>query len=93
MGKYNGVVVGTYVSEMKKFPVYKVTYNGVEVCIVQAVVASGAIAMMTDWLYGKGVEVIVCYGSCGVLDHIPAGDIIIPTRAVPVNCRERRRLG
>lgn len=80
--KYNGVIVATYISEMKDFHVYKLTYNDLEICVVQAVVASGSIAMMTDFLYGLGVEVIVCCGGCGVLDDIPAGDIIIPTRAL-----------
>jgi len=80
--KYAGVIVATYPSEMKDFHVYKVTYNGVEVCVVQAVVSSGSIAMMTDFLYGIGIEVIVCCGCCGVLDDIPAGDIIIPIRAL-----------
>lgn len=80
--KYSGEMIGVYTSEMKKLPVYKVTYNEVEICAVQALVASGAIAMLTDWLYGKGVEVIVCCGSCGVLEDIPAGDVIIPNRAL-----------
>ena len=80
--KYNGVSIATYPSEMKKFNVYKFTYNGVEVCAVQATVGSGSIAMLTDFLYGLGVEVIVCCGSCGVLDEIPAGDVVIPIRAL-----------
>ncbi len=66
---------------MKEFHIYQFTYHEVEVCAVQAVVASGSIAMMTDFLYGLGVEVIVCCGGCGVLDDIPAGDII-PIRAL-----------
>lgn len=80
--KYNGKIIATYRSEMKSFHVYKLTYNEVELCVVQAVVASGAIAILTDFLYGMGIEVIVCCGSCGVLDDIPSGDIIIPTRAL-----------
>lgn len=80
--QYNGVIIATYESEMKKFPVYKLTYKSMEICVVQAVVASGSIAMMTEFLYGIGVEVLVCCGCCGVLDDIPAGDIIIPVRAL-----------
>ncbi|MBE5893612.1 MAG: phosphorylase [Lachnospiraceae bacterium] len=80
--KYNGTIIATYRSEMRTFHVYQFTYKGIEVCAVQALVSSGAIAMMTDFLYGLGVEAIVCCGSCGVLDDIPAGDIIIPTRAL-----------
>lgn len=80
--KYNGVIVATYPSEMKKIHIYKITYEDVEVGVVQAVVSSGAITMMTDFLFGMGAEVIVCCGSCGVLDNIPAGDVIIPIRAL-----------
>ncbi|MCM1216331.1 MAG: nucleoside phosphorylase [Lachnospiraceae bacterium] len=80
--KYKGTVIGTYVSEMRDFPLYRLEVDGMEVCAIQAVVASGSIAMLTDWLYGGGVEVIVCCGACGVLDDIPAGDVIIPVRAL-----------
>lgn len=80
--KYAGIPIGAYVSEMKEFPVYRMMVDGVELCAVQAVVASGSIAMMTEWLYGHGVGTIVCCGGCGVLDDIPAGDVIIPVRAL-----------
>lgn len=80
--KYSGRVIGTYISEMRSFPAYKLTYKGMEICLIQAVVASGSIAMMTDWLYGRGVEVLLCCGCCGVLADIPAGDVIIPVRAL-----------
>ena len=56
--RYEGEKIGTYVSEMKDFHVYRLTVNGTEICAVQAVVASGSIAMMTEMLYGCGVEVI-----------------------------------
>lgn len=79
---YSGTVIGTYQSEMKGFDVYRIVYCGTELCLIQAVVASGSIAMMTDWLYGKGVETILCCGSCGVLADIPAGDVILPVRAL-----------
>ncbi len=59
---------------------YRFTVDGTEVCAVQAVVASGSIAMMTEMLYGSGVEVIVCCGGCGVLDDIPEGAVILPVR-------------
>ena len=80
--KYPGRVIGIYISEMRHFPAYRITYNGTEICLIQAVVASGSIAMMTDWLYGRGVEVLLCCGGCGVLADIPAGDVMIPVRAL-----------
>lgn len=80
--KYCGIKIDEYPSEVKKFPVYKVVHNSIELCVIQAAVAAGSIAKMTDWLYGKGIESIICCGGCGVLDHITAGDIIIPTKAL-----------
>ena len=80
--KYPGEIIGTYFSEMKEFPAYRLRYKETDICVIQAVVASGSIAMMTDWLYGKGVEVLLCCGGCGVLADIPAGDIMIPVRAL-----------
>lgn len=82
LNRYEGSIIGTYTSEMRKFHAYRVNYKETEICVIQAVVGSGSIAMMTDWLYGKGVEVLLCCGCCGVLADIPAGDVIIPTRAL-----------
>ena len=75
-------VVGEYKSEMKNFPIYKIKYNGIDICIVQAVVGSGSIAMMTDFLIGGGVKNLIACGACGVLSNIPAGDVIIPIKAL-----------
>lgn len=80
--EYHGEIIGTYVSEMREFPAYRMKYKETEICAIQAVVGSGSIAMMTDWLYGNGVEVLLCCGCCGVLADIPAGDVIIPVRAL-----------
>ena len=80
--EYGGEIIGNYVSEMRRFPAYRLTYRDTEICVVQAVVGSVSIAMMTDRLYGRGAEVELCCGSCGVLAEIPAGDVIIPVRAL-----------
>ncbi len=80
--KNNAEIIGAYRSEMKIFNLYKIVFDNTEICLIQSVVGSGSIAMMTDWLYGKGVEVIISCGGCGVLDNIPAGDIIIPNKAL-----------
>ena len=82
ISKYHGEVIGTYVSEMREFHAWRLKYKEMEICAIQAVVGSGSIAMMTDWLYGNGVEVLLCCGCCGVLADIPAGDVIIPVRAL-----------
>lgn len=78
----NAEIINAYKSEMRKFPVYKMEYKGVEVCIIQAAVGSASIAMMTDFLIGHGVTKIIACGGCGVLVDIPAGDVIIPVEAL-----------
>lgn len=82
LNKYPGEIIGTYISEMRRFHAYRLKYKETDICLIQAVVASGSIAMMTDWLYGMGVEVLLCCGGCGVLADIPAGDVMIPVRAL-----------
>ncbi len=78
--QYKGRVIGTYRSEMRPFEVYALHDGSRELCAVQAAVGAAASAMLADWLYGKGVETILCCGSCGVLEDIPAGDVILPVR-------------
>lgn len=80
--QYKGRVIGTYRSEMRPFEVYALHDGSRELCAVQAAVGAAASAMLADWLYGKGVETILCCGSCGVLEDIPAGDVILPVRAL-----------
>ena len=80
--QYKGRVIGTYRSEMRPFEVYTLHDGSRELCAVQAAVGAAASAMLADWLYGKGVETILCCGSCGVLEDIPAGDVILPVRAL-----------
>jgi len=75
-------VLNSYDSEMRRFPVYGTTYGGRDIALIQAVVGSGSIAMMTDFLLGHGVRTILACGGCGVLDAIPAGDVILPTSAL-----------
>ena len=75
-------IIGIYRSEMKPFPVYEVNFKGLKMCLIQAVVGSGSIAMMTEFLIGCGVKYLICSGCCGVLKDIPSGDVIIPIKAL-----------
>ena len=82
VAKYNAVEINHYSSEMRKFPVYKAEYKNTEISLVQAVVGSASIAMMTDMLIGYGATKLIVCGGCGVLTDIPAGDVIIPVSAL-----------
>lgn len=80
--KHNLTKLSAYDSEMRKFPIYKATHKGVELCVVQGAVGAPSIAMMADFLIGRGVRTMIVCGGCGVLEEIPVGDIIIPTVAL-----------
>ena len=80
--KHNAVEINYYGSEMRRFPIYEVEYKSVKVSLIQAVVGSASIAMMADLLIGYGVTEIIACGGCGVLNDIPAGDVIVPISAL-----------
>ena len=75
-------MIGEYVSEMRNFPVYTVVIGGEKIALTQASVGGSSAAMQADFLYGLGVRTLFCCGSCGALDNIPAGDVIVPYRAL-----------
>ncbi|MDL2271960.1 nucleoside phosphorylase [Desulfovibrio sp. OttesenSCG-928-I05] len=71
-----------YQSEMRDFPVYEYRHNGVAICLVQGFVGSAGAAMLAEFLYAYGVTHLLACGGCGVLQDIPAGDVIIPVTAL-----------
>lgn len=74
--------VCVYKSEMREFPVYVAELGGEKIALIQACVGGASAAMQADYLYGLGVRALFCCGSCGALDDLPAGAVIIPTRAL-----------
>ena len=74
--------IGSFNSEMKDFPVWKTKYLDLEICLIQAAVGSASIAAMTDFLIGCGVKNLIACGGCGVLDDVPAGNILLPVTAL-----------
>lgn len=65
------------------FPVYKAVYRGVEMALTIALVgAAGCVGNIED-LFAMGVETVVLFGNCGVLDQaIEDCSIILPTSAL-----------
>lgn len=63
--------------------IYKVNYNGIEIALFMSFVgAAGCIAILED-VFAMGVEKVVLFGTCGVLDTgIKDCSIIIPNVAV-----------
>lgn len=65
------------------WPVYKATYKGVDIALFMMDQGAAGAAGMIEELYALGVEKIIVFGSCGVLDkNIPECAIIIPNAAV-----------
>ncbi len=80
--KTGAVKIGVFQSEMREFPIFRAEIAGEEIALIQACVGGASAAMQADYLYGRGVRTLFCCGSCGVLDDIPAGAVIIPCRAL-----------
>lgn len=78
-----GVEIGYTGMANITIPIYKVTYNDVEVALFNSPVGAAACIAIHEDLYAMGVEKMVVFGTCGVLDK-EIGDcaIIIPDSAV-----------
>ena len=66
-----------------EIPVYRAEYKGIEIALYEAYVgAAGCVGMLED-LFAVGVEKLVLFGTCGVLDRsVRDCGIIIPTAAL-----------
>lgn len=66
-----------------EIPVFRAEYKGIEIALYEAYVgAAGCVGMLED-LFAMGVEKLVLFGTCGVLDRsIEHCGIIIPTAAL-----------
>lgn len=78
-----GVPIATTGTANMDVPIYRVIYNGIEMALFMSYVgAAGCIAILED-LFAMGIEKIVLFGTCGVLDAgIKDCSIIIPNAAV-----------
>lgn len=79
----NGVQIASTGTANTNIPVYKVIYNGIEIALFMSYVgAAGCVAVLED-IFAMGVEKIVLFGTCGVLDRdIKDCSIIIPNAAM-----------
>lgn len=64
-------------------PIYKVRYKGEDIAFYRSPIGSVGAGSDLEKIYAMGVEKVVAYGSCGVLDKsIDDCAIIIPTSAM-----------
>lgn len=65
------------------FPIYKVAYEGKNIAITLMDVGAPAYVSFCEELYSMGAQLIVLFGTCGVLDRkIESCSIIVPNKAV-----------
>ena len=76
------IIASTNVANME-IPVYKTVYNGYEICLFMSDVGAPACVGAMEEIYAMGVETIIMFGTCGVLEKsIEDCSIIIPNAAV-----------
>lgn len=63
-------------------PIYRIVYQGEELCLCRAPLGGPAAVQLMDWLIGHGVDSIITAGSCGTLVPLPENAFLIPTRAL-----------
>ena len=60
-------IASTNVANME-IPVYKTVYHGYEICLFMSDVGAPACVGAMEEIYAMGVETIIMFGTCGVLD-------------------------
>lgn len=75
--------VGALRSEIGENPLYCMSFAGQEFVVLHAGDGASLAASFLDDLVAAGVGQVMVCGSCGALvEHIPAGHVLIPTSAV-----------
>ncbi len=90
LGKYldefakqmGAVIVSTFITVQKDFPIYVINYRDQKVCLVEAPVGASAATKLLDWLIAYGVEEIISGGSCGALENFEENLFIVPYKAL-----------
>lgn len=80
---YKPQIVGTVQNTTLETPIYRTYVDGLDVCVVQAMVGAPACVANFEEVIAWGVENIVLIGCCGCLDsELDDYQIIIPTAAI-----------
>ena len=80
---FHGEVIATIKNANGKVPVYKINYKGKEFAIFMSRVGAPACTVSYEEVLAMGLEKLIMFGTCGVLDSkIDDLAIIIPTSAI-----------
>lgn len=80
---FNGEKIAEISNANGRVPVYKIIYKGVEVALFMSIVGAPACTVEYEEILAMGLEKLIMFGTCGVLDrNIEDLAIIIPTSAI-----------
>lgn len=75
-------VLGEFDTISRDTNVYRISYQGAELCLCRAPLGGAGAVQLMDFLIGHGVEKIVSAGSCGALAPLPENAFLIPEKAL-----------
>jgi len=79
---HNGIVIDTFESVTKTYPIYECDHGQDKICLCQAPVGSAAAVQLLEYLIAGGVSKIISVGSCGTLFDISENRFLIPVAAL-----------
>lgn len=80
---FNGEKIAELSNANGKVPVYKITYENIEIALFMSRVGASVCVATYEEILAMGLEKLIMFGTCGVLDrNIEDLAIIIPTSAV-----------
>lgn len=83
VSKFNGVEIAMCSNGNGKLPIYKINYDGKDIALFMSRVGAPACIVQYEELFAMGLEKIIVFGTCGVLDKsIESLAIIIPESAI-----------
>ena len=83
VSKFNGVEIALSSNGNGKLPIYKINYDGEDLALFMSRVGAPACIVQYEELFAMGLERVVVFGTCGVLDKsIDDLAIIIPDSAI-----------
>ena len=80
--EYPHKAVARFKMEGFAVPVYEIEYKGQKICLLQAAVGGPVAAGQIEEIAEMGCKKFLVCGSCGVLQDMAVGHLIIPTAAV-----------
>lgn len=79
---HHGEVLDVFQTITGDTPIYRILYQGEELCLCRAPLGASAAVQLLDWLIGHGVSSVIAAGSCGALVPLPENAFLVPSRAL-----------